>query len=212
MQKNIVIFGGSFAPIHKGHIMLVKQMFNNLVDIDKFYIIPTGTNLAYKKHLFSDQERLFMLKSCFNLLSDNDLNIFPQIPEEQNFVYEFYHPNIVISDLELNNSEVSYTIDTINYIKKIHPHKTIHLLIGSDQAANFSKWHCVQDLVQLITLWTYPRKGFKLDPNYQWNIIDFEEQNISSSIIRDILYNNDSLEHEFIPESISVLAKLFFDK
>ncbi len=210
MKKNIVVFGGSFDPIHKGHITLVKQMFNNITDIEQLYIIPTGDHPESKKHLFSDQERLFMLKSCFGLLKDGDFNNFPQLSKEQQFIPEFTHPNIIISDLEINKNNKSYTIDTINHIKNIHPQVNIHLLVGSDQASNFSQWHQVQDLIQMVTLWTYPRKGFKLDPNYQWNIINFEEQNISSSMIREMLYKNDSLNHEFIPNSISILALLFF--
>lgn len=212
MKKNIIVFGGSFDPIHKGHITLIKQMFNNLSDIEKLYIIPTGDHPTSKKYLFSDQERLFMLKSCFGLLTDEDFNNFPQLSKEQQFIPEFTHSNIIISDLEINTNKKSYTIDTINHIKKIHPQTNIHLLVGSDQASSFSKWYKVQDLVQTLTLWTYPRKGFELDSNYQWNIINFEEQNISSSNIREMLHNNDSLDHEFIPESIRTLALLFFVK
>ena len=212
MKKNIIVFGGSFDPIHKGHITLIKQMFNNLGDIEKFHIIPTGDHPQSKKYLFSDQERLFMIKSCFGLLSDKDFNKFPQLSKEQQFIPEFTHPSIIVSDLEINNNNKSYTIDTIQHIKKIHPHANIHLLVGSDQASSFSQWLRVQELSQMLTLWTYPRKGFELDLNYQWNIINFEEQNISSSMIREFLCNKDSLDHEFIPDSINILAPLFFTK
>ena len=212
MKKNIIVFGGSFDPIHKGHITLIKQMFNNLGDIEKFYIIPTGDHPQSKKYLFSDQERLFMIKSCFGLLTDEDFNKFPQLSKTQQFISEFTHPSIIVSDLEINNNNKSYTIDTIHHIKKLHPHANIHLLVGSDQASSFSQWLRVQELSQMLTLWTYPRKGFELDPNYQWNIINFEEQNISSSMIRELLHNKDSLDHDFIPYSIRVLAPLFFTK
>ena len=210
MKKNIIVFGGSFDPIHKGHITLVKQMFNNLNNIEKFYIIPTGDHPESKSYLFSDQERLFMLKSCFGLLREEDFENFPQLSKEQQFISEFNHPSIIVSDLEINKNKKSYTIDTIHHIKKIHPHANIHLLVGSDQASGFSQWLQVQELVKMVTLWTYPRKGFELDSNYQWNIINFEEQNISSSVIRELLHNKDSLDHDFIPDSIRVLAPLFF--
>ena len=212
MKKNIIVFGGSFDPIHKGHITLIKQMFKNLGDIEKFYIIPTGDHPESKKYLFSDQERLFMIKSCFGLLTDEDFNNFPQLSKEQQFIPEFTHPNIIVSDLEINENKKSYTIDTIHHIKKIHPQANIHLLVGSDQASSFSQWLRVQELTQMLTLWTYPRKGFELDPNYQWNIINFEEQNISSSMIRELLHKNDSLDQEFLLDSIRVLAPLFFSK
>ena len=212
MKKNIVVFGGSFDPIHKGHITLIKQMFENLSDIEKLYIIPTGDHPELKKYLFSDQERIFMIKSCFGLLTEDDFNNFPQLLTEQQFIPEFKHPNIIVSDLEINKNKRSYTIDTVNHIKKIHPHANIHLLVGSDQASNFSTWNKVQELSQIVTLWTYPRKGFKLDPNYQWNIVNFDEQNISSSMIREMLYNNILLDHKFIPNSVSMLALLFFTK
>ena len=212
MKNNIIVFGGSFDPIHKGHITLIKQMFNNFGDIEKLYIIPTGDHPESKKYLFSDQERFFMIKSCFGLLSDDDFNNFPQLSKEQQFIPEFNHPSIVISDLEISKNKKSYTIDTINHIKKTHPHADIHLLVGADQASSFSKWLLVQDIVKMVTLWTYPRKGFELDPNYQWNIINFEEQNISSSMIRELLHNKNLLNHEFIPDSISILAPLFFAK
>ena len=212
MKKNIIVFGGSFDPIHKGHITLIKQMFNNLGDIEQLYIIPTGDHPQSKKYLFSDQERLFMIKSCFGLLTDEDFNKFPQLSKEQQFIPEFTHSSIIVSDLEINNNNKSYTIDTIHHIKKLHPHANIHLLVGSDQASSFSQWLRVQELSQMLTLWTYPRKGFELDLNYQWNIINFEEQNISSSMIRELLHNKDSLDHDFIPDSIRVLAPLFFSK
>ncbi len=170
---NIVIFGGSFDPIHCGHIAIIQEMLKQ-INVDRFFLIPAGDHPESKSYLFSNEQRLTMIKES---------------------LLEFNLSNVEISEWEIYpcQSKKSYTIDTLKHFSQLYPNDTLHLLIGSDQAQNFSKWYHVDEIVSLATLWVYPRKDFTPDPKYSWNILDVELQNVSSTLIREFILQKDSI-------------------
>ncbi|MGL4676679.1 MAG: nicotinate (nicotinamide) nucleotide adenylyltransferase [Brevinema sp.] len=197
---NIVIFGGSFDPIHQGHITLIKTMLEQVPLIHRFYIIPTGNHPESKSHLFSNQERLLMLKACFGLLDK----------EEQDPLLkpEFTHPSLIVSDIELLNKEKSYTIDTLKKLKKIHPNDDFHFLLGADQAENFPQWKDYDQIMDMVHLWVFSRDSAIPDPRYIWNFLKSEEIFISSSMIRESLLKKDwSLLQQYIPQVVRLFLE-----
>lgn len=192
-MSNIVIFGGSFDPIHNGHISIVKQIYSVLEDISHCYLIPSGEHPENKKFFFSAEERVLMIKACFDLLTHEE-RLMWDIQKVQEPL-----PLCEILDIELVSSEISYTINTIEYVKSINPKDRIHLLIGGDQAMKFSSWFQAEKISKLVTLWVYPRKDTILDSQFQWNILESELQDISSTYIRESILKKDSLQQEKIP-------------
>ncbi len=190
---NIVIFGGSFDPIHCGHISIIQEMFKQ-VDVDRFILIPTGDHPESKSYLFSNEQRLTMIKET---------------------ITEFNLSNVEVSEWEISSDKKSYTIDTLKHFSQ--PNTTLHLVIGSDQAENFSKWRSVDEIISMAKLWVFPREGFTPDPKYSWNLLNAELQNISSTMIKDFLLQNDSINQEKfsellkVPKSVQTLAPKYLE-
>ncbi|MGL5955867.1 MAG: nicotinate-nicotinamide nucleotide adenylyltransferase [Brevinema sp.] len=200
---NIVVFGGSFDPIHQGHINLVKSMIEQVPLIHRFYLIPTGKHPESKSYFFSDQERLFMIKSCFGMLDQEERLKFPLLKPE------FTHPSLTISDIELQNKEKSYTIDTLKALKKLHPSCDFHILVGADQAEHFFQWKDYDQIMDLANLWVFPRKGSIPDSRCSWNVLQSEEINISSSLIRSLLLTKDSIFLQYIPQVVQEILQKY---
>ncbi len=181
-----VIFGGSFDPLHMGHVSVVKEIFNSIPNIDKLYIIPAGAHPEDKQYLFTDEQRLLMLEAVFGIKGG------------------FYREGIVISDIEiLNKHAKSYTADTV---AKLH---AADIVVGADQAAAFSSWSRPHDIARSANLWYFPREGFTPDPAFEWNVLNAELQNISSTYIRERMLKKDFSIHNYIPDAVNELARKF---
>lgn len=116
--RRIGIFGGSFNPIHNGHL-IVAQCFTQDLNLDVCFFVPNHIS-PFKSHnseLLSDSQRLELIKLS---IQDN--------------------PKFSIDDYEITKQGISYTFETILYFKKKYPNDTLFLLIGQDQLIDFKKW------------------------------------------------------------------------
>lgn len=121
-QLKIGLFGGSFDPIHLGHVEIV-QMVMKKIQLDYLVVMPAGK--APHKHgsFFSDELRLEMTKAAMNDLNDD---------------------KIIVSDWEINQAKIkgkpSFTVDTMRYLQKKYPHALLYLIVGADMFNTFSTW------------------------------------------------------------------------
>ncbi|RMA78499.1 nicotinate-nucleotide adenylyltransferase [Metamycoplasma subdolum] len=126
----IGLFGGSFNPIHKGHILLAKEAIEKL-NLDKLIFIPANQNPFKKDENYIDgKHKLEMIKI---VLEDK----------------------MEVSDFEVKRKHVSYTIDTVNHFKTKYPHDELFFLVGSDNVNKLNKWKDIQSIsekVQLVIL------------------------------------------------------------
>ncbi|MGL6063984.1 MAG: nicotinate (nicotinamide) nucleotide adenylyltransferase [Fusobacteriaceae bacterium] len=123
----IGIFGGSFNPIHKGHIKIVELVLSKL-NLDKIIIIPLGIP-ALKKIDFEDKiHRYNMCVLAFeNLIKSK---------------------KVEISKIELDENEISYTYDTLMKIKIKYPNDKIYEIIGEDSAIRLHEWKNYKDIIR----------------------------------------------------------------
>jgi len=167
MRDRIGIFGGSFDPVHNGHISVIKSFLNsNLLDRVSVMLTP------YPPHKKSDlqtsyQHRLNMLEIAV-----------------KNLEY------VSISDLETRLPQPSYTLQTINYLKEIEPDNLFFLCIGEDSIVNFNKWYHFEEILEKVTLVVAERPGFnkrRADPKILERTIFVEHKpvDISSTEIRE---------------------------
>lgn len=111
------IFGGTFNPIHNGHIELVLH-FAELAQLDKVLLIPTGIPPhKVSKDLLSGERRLEM---CSLAVAGED--------------------RIEVSDVELRREGGSYTIDTLRQLEKQYPDAQLHLIMGADMLMCLDSW------------------------------------------------------------------------
>lgn len=161
MQK-IAIYGGTFNPIHNGHIHLAKQ-FARLLDLDKVILIPTYVP-PHKQDvgLTPAEDRLAM---CRLAASD---------------------PIFEVSDIEILREGLSYTVDTLQELKMQYPESEFYLLTGEDMFVTIRNWYRAETICSLATICAAPRGTAGLEPLLQYARV--LEQNGAKTIIKNIDY------------------------
>lgn len=126
-MKTVGFFGGSFDPIHVGHINLAMELLEK-GPLDEVWFCPAQVS-PHKSHtccLGSAEDRLKMVEIAIAEI-----------------------PQFSVLDVEVRRSGVSYTVDTIRELKENYSNYNFRLLIGEDCVANFDKWYLVEELVTL---------------------------------------------------------------
>lgn len=119
-MNSIGIFGGSFNPIHKGHIGLAEQICKQGL-VDEVWLMVSPLNPLKQKEqsdIFPFADRLEMAKLATS-----------------------GHINIIVSDFEAKLPQPSYTITTLNQLQKAFPGISFLLIIGEDNWQRFGKWY-----------------------------------------------------------------------
>lgn len=130
------IFGGSFNPIHNGHISLARQLLER-AGLDEVWLMVSPQNpLKQESDLLDDEQRMTMVR----LALENE-------------------PNIIASDYEMHLSKPSYTWNTLQALTKEFPDHEFVLLIGGDNWALFDKWYHSGDILKNYQVVVYPRRG-----------------------------------------------------
>jgi nicotinate-nucleotide adenylyltransferase len=166
----IAIFGGSFDPVHIAHKAIIETSLKQL-DIDKLIIIPTYLNPFKKDFLFEPITRYNLLKKVFK---DN--------------------PKIEVSDFEINQKKLSYTYETIRYIKKLYNPSKLFFIIGEDNLKSLHRWHNTDELKENLEFVVAKRSGYSLLNN------DFKTLDINIDISSTIL--REKLNLDYIPKEI----------
>ncbi|WP_281951488.1 nicotinate (nicotinamide) nucleotide adenylyltransferase [Nitrosophilus kaiyonis] len=139
----IAVFGGSFDPIHLGHIKIIQEALKNL-DIDKLIVVPTYLNPFKSKFAAPPKLRAKWLK----------IALFP-------------YKKVDISLFEIKNQRPTYMIETIEYLKKkYHPTK-IYLIIGADNIKDLHKWHNFKKLKNEVEFVVAKRSRIKVPSKYK---------------------------------------------
>jgi nicotinate-nucleotide adenylyltransferase len=119
-MQRIGIVGGSFNPIHIAHLIIADR-FVEQMNLDACFFVPAHQSPFKRGQGVPDAspaQRLTMVERAV----------------EQ-------HTRFRVSDIELRRGGVSYTIDTLRELRRANPDATLFLLIGSDQAIEFVRWH-----------------------------------------------------------------------
>ena len=171
-MKRIGILGGSFDPIHFGHLLMAQSAAEAL-KLDTVFFVPTFCSPFKTSHPLPDAaKRLVMVKEAI----------------KGNKVFKLY-------DGEIRREKVSYTIDTLKELKLKFPQGRFYLLMGADNLRSFHRWKDPQGILSLAKLVILNRPGF--DRNYPkcWPYvkINMPAVDISSSDIRQRLKINKSI-------------------
>ena len=132
-MKTIGIYGGTFDPIHLGHLITAQSVYE-LRKLDKILFIPSFISPHKTDRISSSpKDRVNMLK-----LAIKDIPYFD------------------FTDIEIKKKNISYTIDTIRALKSSY--ENIELIIGYDNLLVFNKWKKPDDLLKLVKLIVLKRK------------------------------------------------------
>jgi nicotinate-nucleotide adenylyltransferase len=122
------MFGGAFDPPHRAHVALARAAIEQL-SLDRLYIFPTGDAWHKARTLTPAEHRLAMTRLAFAGV-----------------------PKTVVDDLELSRNGPTYSADTLRELQARHPGAELHLLMGEDQAAGFTRWHAWQEVARMAVL------------------------------------------------------------
>ena len=127
-KAKTAVFGGSFDPVHLGHLFLLHCAVS-MTDYERFLIIPAKVSNFKQdsRPQASDRDRLNML----SLALEDYREIYP----------EDCNAKIEISTMELERGGVSYTSDTIRELKAQGDYSRIGLVMGDDHISGLSRWH-----------------------------------------------------------------------
>ncbi|HHV46933.1 MAG TPA: nicotinate-nucleotide adenylyltransferase [Tissierellia bacterium] len=189
-RKRIGIMGGTFDPIHNGHLLMAEYsriQFN----LDKVLFIPTGIP-PHKEHakILPNKYRYDMV-----LLAINS------------------NENFFLSTIEMDRKETTYTIDTINLLKSLYKDVDFYFIMGSDSLLQIHEWKDYKKLLGLCNFVVAKRPGYnnsnldrlieELSSSCNSSIYTLEASllDISSSEIRNRVSKNLPISY-LVPESV----------
>ena len=173
----IGVYGGTFDPVHNGHIQTAEIIMREL-SLDRIYFVAAcDTPLKESESETSGVLRFKMLKSALKNKKD-----------------------LLASDVELKRGGKSYTVDTLEYFREQFPDAEIFFIVGGDRLADFSQWHCPEKIMRFCSLAAVRRRETAKD--YSALAADIEKRfggrvyvseaygpDISSTLIRERIYN-----------------------
>ena len=192
MKKTIGIFGGSFNPIHTGHIALARQL-RQAAGLDEVWLMVSPQNPLKQgsSDLIDDRLRYAMAHLALH-------------GEE----------GIVASDYELHLPRPSYTWNTLQHLKEDYPSFTFVLLIGEDNWQRFPQWYKAEDILREYQVIVYPREGGqRLDSREipaGVTLVEAELLPVSSTEIRQRVKAGKSIEG-LVPRIIAPLVRRCYD-
>lgn len=195
-KTKIGIMGGTFDPIHNGHLIIAENSRVNF-NLEKIIFIPTGISAhkAENKITYANY-RYEMI-----LLSINS------------------NPYFTLSSMEIERTGITYTIDTIKNLQKLNEEAEYYFIIGEDSLYNFHKWKDYEELLNICKFIVAKRENKK--DNLEMKIRELNNIcgeaiyllespmiDISSTDIRDRIVHNKSIKY-LVPEPVELYIKKY---
>ena len=188
--KSLGILGGTFDPIHNGHLVAAEYA-RDTCNLDKIIFIPSARP-PHKdnQEVLNSEYRYRMVEMA---IRDN--------------------PSFMVSDLELARTGYSYTVETIDYYIKRFPGVDIYFILGVDALLLINTWKDVNRLVGLCKFIVVTRPGYKLDKSQNcfrdisavlWDnirVLAIPGLDISSSDIRRRVSRGETIKY-LLPASV----------
>lgn len=188
-MKQVGVYGGSFNPIHNGHIQLAKHILR-LSALDEIWFMVSPQNpLKPQNELLDDHLRLEMARTAL-----------------QN------EPKLIACDTEIHLSKPSYTWNTLRHLSTEHPEARFTLIIGADNWLVFNQWAHHEEILQKYEIIIYPRLNAPVNKQslpHNAHLLDTPLYNISSTEVRRRIQQGKSVDL-LIPSAIVPLATRYY--
>jgi nicotinate-nucleotide adenylyltransferase len=177
MKRRIGFLGGTFDPIHLGHLILAQQLVEQF-QLKKVLFIPS----AAPPH--KDDIKVSPTHHRFEMT---------RAAVEDNRLFE-------ISDIELKREGKSYTIDTITELKKLHPDSDLYFLAGSDVLTEFDTWKDPERIFEQVKVALGTRPGYdKVDMDNKFFsktiMVEINGLHVSSTQVRHRVKEGKSIKY-----------------
>lgn len=193
----IGIYGGTFDPPHKGHLMVAREVMRSGL-VDEVWLMVSPCNpLKNSKDITQGTLRLDM---CRKAVERSGLS------------------GVKVSDFEFSLPVPSYSIDTLRKLSETFPHNSFRLIVGEDNLDNFDLWRNPEEILSRFGLIVYPRPGSNFSrkqlPDGCQMLSEVPEMMVSSTEIRKIIKNtnticreNKELENLLNPEVLGFIRR-----
>lgn len=185
----IGIFGGSFDPVHNGHIQLVQAFIKEL-SLDRALIVPAFVSpFKQENKAASPSHRLYMCRLAFESINKTE-----------------------ICDIELRRTGASYTYETLEELKKIYKNDKLFLITGADSFVSIHTWKNPEKIFENAVICGIPRadddiEALKNQAEYlhtlgaETEILDSYVMTVSSTQIRGLIKEHKSIKG-LVPEEV----------
>ncbi|MBQ7420069.1 MAG: nicotinate (nicotinamide) nucleotide adenylyltransferase [Prevotella sp.] len=178
-MKRIGIFGGSFNPIHCGHIALAKEILRQ-TDLDEIWLMVSPQNpLKQEAYLLDDHLRFDLACKALEGVS-----------------------GVETSDFEFHLPKPSYTWKTLKALRQDYPDDRFTLVVGGDNWQYFERWYHWKDILREFDVVVYPRDG-------QIGTIQAALLPVSSTEIRNRVRRGESIEGMVPDNIIDEVKRLY---
>lgn len=179
-MRKIGIYGGTFDPIHHAHLILAREAYEQL-GLEKVIFVPAAVSPLKDLPAASAEMRLSMLQAA--------------IADE---------PGFVMDDCELKRPPPSYSIDTVEQIRKREgAGRELYWLVGDDNLPDLPKWHRFAELGKMVQFVVLDRTGSKTKHSYK---MVGRKIDISATEIRKRVASGRSIRY-FVPSAVEEIIR-----
>ena len=193
-MQDIVLFGGTFDPVHHGHLIVARAVAE-CRGVGRVTLVPSGTPPHKHPARASAPQRLEMLRLA---------------AEGEDWLQ--------ISDVEVSRAGLSYTLETLGTLARAHPDDRLHWIIGADMLADLPRWRRAKEVVEAAEILICVRPPLDqrleaifadLEAEFDGNVVERLRRNvvhtplidISSTDIRRRVAEGRSIRY-LVPESV----------
>lgn len=186
----IGIYGGSFDPVHNGHIN-AAETYMEVLGLDKIIIVPAYCP-PHKKGLAltPSEHRLNMCRLAFESL-----------------------PGFEVSDIEIQRADEGYMADTVAQLRELYPEDELILLMGEDMLLTFRQWHDWQKIIDIAAIAAAARNWDSTSAmeaeaaalrsyGAEVRIVPIDVKEISSTMVREAVRRADDIS-SMVPENVA---------
>lgn len=183
--RRLGVYGGTFDPIHTGHLAIARGVVAHC-GLDRLLFVPSARPPHKQGHAMAPPDDRYRMAE---LATRHD-------------------PRLEVSDTEINRPGLSYTVDTLEALRRKYGGASeIHLVLGADSLLEIDTWHAPDRIFDLATVVTVPRPGKDLtgvDPGWLDRVVDIQlpEIDVSSTDIRRRVGQGLPIAH-LVPEEVA---------
>lgn len=176
-KLRIGILGGTFDPIHNGHILVAESVLE-LLDLDKILFVPTFQPWQ-KTNYTQVQHRIAMIQLA---IADD--------------------PRFELNLVDVERGGPTYSIDTVSDIQKQHPDAQLFFILGSDAANSLPTWKNIQELTRKVQFIVIDRPGSKFSGFEQLQQVSIDALDVSATDIRKLIGEGKSV-FDLVPPAVA---------